>query len=112
MKSAFAPLSLKWRLAAGAKLPGLRSCADNADGGCPVADATPDAVKADHLLQALAVGATEDELVAATPGALTVIYHPLAQSTTAQRARPRPTATSGPEGVLTYIYGLGSASGY
>lgn len=79
MKTAFAPLSLKWRLAPGAKLPGLRSSGEYTDGGWPVADAMLDAVKADHLLQALAVGASEDELVAAAPGALPAIYHLLAQ---------------------------------
>src|SRR6187551_2222583 len=63
MTSDFIPLSLKWRLVAGADLPGFRAAEANADGEWPMAGASPNVAEADSLMRAIAAGATEDELV-------------------------------------------------
>ena len=81
MTSDFIPLSLKWRLVAGANLPGFRAAEANADGEWPTAGASPNVAEADSLMRAIAAGATEDELVVVAAGALTTLYHLLAQLT-------------------------------
>ena len=79
MTSDFIPLLLKWRLVAGANLPGFRAAEANADGEWPTAGASPSVAEADSLMRAIAAGATEDELVVVATGALTTLYHLLAQ---------------------------------
>jgi oxazoline/thiazoline dehydrogenase len=79
MTGDFAPLSLKWQLMPGARRPGFRAADVEADVPSFTASASPDAVDVDRLMQAIATGATEDELVAVADGALTTAYHLLAQ---------------------------------
>ena len=77
MTGDFAPLSLKWQLVPGAKRPGFRA----ADAGVAPFSAgeAANGVDADRLMQAIVTGATENELLAAASGALTAVYHLLAQ---------------------------------
>ena len=79
MTSGFAPLSLRWHKVPGANLPGFRAAEPSADGEWPGTSESPNATEVDRLMQAIAAGATEDELVVAAAGALTTLYHILAQ---------------------------------
>lgn len=77
----FAHLSLRWRPAQGAQLPGFRAAEARADTELPTSNASSNVAQADSLMQAIAAGATEDELVVLAAGALTTLYHLLAQLT-------------------------------